>query len=145
MTYVKGQILYDANVSADEDTGRLRGSLDEYEIRTIRGNKVYSTKKIVGITWIKKSKKHFDYGWASSIDPVFRRMIRKDDNTPALGTTKRGAWVACKRSCKAIHKWRRAHYAEGLDEETITTYKKSIVFIDKKIAAFKKQKVSTRR
>lgn len=43
-----------------------KGHFHEWHLRTIRGGYIYFIRKNE-FTWIKKSKKHFDYGWANNI------------------------------------------------------------------------------
>lgn len=48
-----------------------RGSVTRYGIKTIRAfsepTKYVNLTRKTSCTWVKKSRKHFDYGWASSI------------------------------------------------------------------------------
>ena len=101
--------------------------LEEWRVRTIRrasrGSSlwnldeqpitVYFVQKINGITWAKRSKKNFDYGWDVNIDRLYRISRTLDecnDNGPpgGLKTTKLQAYnsaiVDCERSIK---KWEK--------------------------------------
>lgn len=74
----------------------LDGKVDweEWILRSFRrGNKTssgyqpsqraYFVQKIPGITWVKLSKKHFDYGWAKSIPSYYRKSAYvKDGKLP---------------------------------------------------------------
>ncbi|MEH6474437.1 MAG: hypothetical protein V7727_02055 [Sneathiella sp.] len=48
---------------------------DEYHLRTIRGGQAYFVKKSTE-TWVKKSKKHFDWGWSDFISHWNRETVR---------------------------------------------------------------------
>lgn len=67
--------------------------LGEWHIRTIRRAPrkflwneqplnpltVYFVQKINGITWVKKSRKNFDYGWDVNIDEFYRESRNLDE------------------------------------------------------------------
>ena len=73
-------------------------STSEYIVRTIRGGRVYATDKIKGVTWVKKSKKHFDWGWSSNVPPWLRRSTDQGVPFYSLYTTKlQGLKVELKR------------------------------------------------
>lgn len=87
MTYKKGQTLYE--VSVDEDTGSC--SMNKHIVTTIRGTRVYVVRYIPGITWVKKSTKHGDFGWADNLG-CFRTKLTQGERSNQLHTTPRMGW-----------------------------------------------------
>ena len=99
--------------------------LEEWRVRTIRRAPrkflwngqplnpltVYFIQKINGITWVKKSRKNFDYGWDVNIDEFYRESQTLDEcikNGPPRGlkTTKLQAYNYAIKSCeKSIKRW----------------------------------------
>ena len=67
-------------------------------------------------TWVKRSKKHLDYGWDTSIDPVWRDRHPVDQPISkhfSLATTK----IAAARKClatlrKSRERWKDAEWAD---------------------------------
>lgn len=102
--YRVGQSLYDVLVG---NNGACE--LTEWIVRTIRGGKVTAIKKDQ-FTWVKLSSKNGDWGWAKSIDPLWRQSWSCGQPAP-LQTTKRLAW----KDCLTIAK-RKGHYLDT-DEE----------------------------
>ncbi len=91
--------------------------LEEWRVRTIRRAPrkfhwepvrpltVYFVHKINGITWVKKSRKNFDYGWDSNIDDLYRVSLTLDECTKngppyELRTTKLQAYYSAIRDCE---------------------------------------------
>jgi len=93
MKYKIGQKLYEVLV---HDSGKC--AMTMHKVRTIRANCVYAIEVIDGITWIKKSCKNRDWGWADNIDPAWRSKCREGENFPYLCTTELSAWYAAKKS-----------------------------------------------
>lgn len=87
MKYRVGQTLYQVDV--DEDTGTC--ALSRSIVRTLRGGWVYAVTYLPGVTWVKRSTKAGDYGWADNV-AVFRIKIRQGEKSLSLHTTKRRAW-----------------------------------------------------
>jgi len=91
--------------------------MEEWILRTIRRPKrerwhssqcppekrAYFVQKVPGLTWVKKSKKHFDYGWAKNILSYYRREVRlgKGELPYGLYTTKLQAARAELKDTKA--------------------------------------------
>ena len=71
-------------ISADDD-----GKTDwgEYVVRTIRGGRVHAIWK-TSFTWVKKSSKHFDWGWADYIPDWCRESWRVGDKPQYVHSTK---------------------------------------------------------
>lgn len=81
---------------------RFLWNLDEQPLNPIT---VYFIHKINGITWVKKSRKNFDYGWDSNIDDLYRVSLTLDEctkNGPPYGlrTTKLQAYYSAIRDCE---------------------------------------------
>lgn len=78
----EGATLYSAMAFADE--GKLSVDIDEWIVRTIRrppGGKekaVYLTKKIVGVTWGKRSRKNGDLGWLPNTPEQEAEELRRN-------------------------------------------------------------------
>ena len=103
--------------------------LEEWRVRTIRRaprrssfwNRdeqplpltVYFVLKINGITWVKKSKKNFDYGWDVNIDDLYRKSQTLDEYTEkgppyGLRTTKLQAYNFAIKDCEnSIKRWKK--------------------------------------
>ena len=94
MKYKVGQELY--SCWADCDTGRINVSV--YKIRTIRGGYVYAILLLKYVTWVKKSKKHYDWGWDDSIPGWLRRKVKVGEKFTDIFTTKRQAYLDCKKT-----------------------------------------------
>ena len=80
--YKVGQVLHRVfYAEADPDEG-LKASLevDEFVVRSIRKGWVSAVLKLKHVTWVKVSKKHFDWGWAKNI-PQWCRTKWKPDQT----------------------------------------------------------------
>lgn len=67
--------------------------MDEWHVRTVKAGKATAILKIQGITWVKLSTKHFDWGWAKSI-PSWMRWTWPANEPTGLRfyTTKRQAY-----------------------------------------------------
>ncbi|MEQ8832228.1 MAG: hypothetical protein RLW87_20640 [Alphaproteobacteria bacterium] len=72
MAHMVGDIAY--RVSVEEN----RIEILEYVCRTVRGGRAFYVHKIPGVTWVKHSRKHGDYGWAPHVHPDFRRNLLVD-------------------------------------------------------------------
>jgi hypothetical protein len=94
INYKVGQKLY--TVCSDEETGK--SVLDTYIVRTIRRGRVYATLFEKGLTWVKRSSKHGDFGWAQNIPSWCRKVTVEGTAFRNLFTTKRQAWVAQEKS-----------------------------------------------
>lgn len=57
----KGTVRYQAHYFGDKP------EIEEWVYRSKRNDSGYMVNKIPNITWVKKSRKHFDYGWADNI------------------------------------------------------------------------------
>ena len=96
--YKVGQELYWCYF--DEETGKCE--LDTHKVRTIRGGMVYVIEFVKGVTWVKRSRKHFDWGWADNIPRVRRSRCRQGDKFAILHTTKRQAY---QDELMSVRKW----------------------------------------
>ena len=72
-----GDIFYSFHV--DDET--LKSEFSEYTVRTIRGGKIYAIEKNC-CTWGRRSKKHGDFGWLESFNPMWRHSWRIDGKLP---------------------------------------------------------------
>lgn len=90
MNYQIGQKLYYGCVQ-DGKT-----ELWEYIITAKRAGKLHCIHKC-SATWVKKSKKHFDYGWSSSIPSYFRDSVNVGEVFVGKETTPLKAWYAAKK------------------------------------------------
>ncbi|MFC3724436.1 hypothetical protein [Neoaquamicrobium sediminum] len=62
-----------------DGTGKV--TFEQHIVRTIRGGYVHAIQKSI-CTWGKLSKKHGDYGWLPSIDPMWRTKWRVGEKPP---------------------------------------------------------------
>jgi len=67
-------------------------SMGKYVVRTIRAGRVFAILYAKDITWVKKSKKHGDFGWAANIPECCRRSAPIGQQLYYLHTTKLQAW-----------------------------------------------------
>ena len=103
--------------------------LEEWRVRTIRRAPrkflwnpneqplepitIYFVQKINGITWVKRSRKNFDYGWDVNREDLYRESQPLDEcikNGPSNGlkTTKLQAYNFAIKSCeKSIKRWEK--------------------------------------
>ena len=104
-----GIVVY--SVYFDEEYGI---DLSEHRLRTIRKNKqgiltAYFIKYVKGITWVKKSKKHGDWGWADNIEHWYRDSImlnvyEKNGLPHHMSFTKSGAFKKAIQKCEGYIK-----------------------------------------
>lgn len=116
-----GDVRYHCDIN--HDTGKIE--FDEYVLRTIRkryiGSKFrkprlsitygYWICKLKGITWVKRSKAHGDWGWADNIGPLFRERAPLDK--PPYFATKRGALRAQRAQIVRWHNRYGDHNDDG--------------------------------
>lgn len=77
-------------VFIDEATGECR--METWEVRTIRGGRITAIHRD-RFTWVKLSKKNGDFGWAKTIDPLWRATWDVQHPRPGyLALNKRAAW-----------------------------------------------------
>lgn len=96
--------------------------LEEWRVRTIRRAPrklylwdydepplepltIYFVQKINGITWVKRSRKNFDYGWDVNIDSLYRESQTLDEYIEhgppnGLKTTKLQAYNYAIKDCE---------------------------------------------
>ncbi len=124
-----GQLYFHAIVDDDNKV-----SISEHVLRTIRGENGYLTEKVSGLTWVKRSSKTGDYGWADGIPDWLRHRFWIKGGLPSgYGLTK----AAAIRSELANLRKSRARYkgeAEALAEvdADIATLVKSLKRYGKK-------------
>ena len=134
MKYKVGQILFQAWTDVDPDTNRLSGGINEYQVRTIKGGHVYAIQKEKGVTWVKRSKKHFDWGWSDNIPYYYRKNWKVDEAPRDVYTTIRGAWVA---HLKTMRWWEERWKNRG---EDLTDVRREILYTQYQIKALTKKK-----
>jgi len=105
----------------------------EYPIR------VYAVVKDE-FTWVKISKKHFDYGWDKNIDPCWKVDFSLDEYNEkglpsSLSFTKEGAFT---KAIEAEQRWLKR--VDKNDKEAIDEYKKEIAKIRQQQSTFKNKK-----
>jgi hypothetical protein len=95
-----GDVRYTASI--DDESGKIEFTelvlrtmqmRDKFHgIKWINGPKMvcYWVVKEKGLTWVKLSKSHFDWGWAKSI-PSYLRRDHLVDNAPPGRPSKKGA------------------------------------------------------
>lgn len=101
----------------------------------------YLVKKVKGLTWIKKSKKHFDWGWAPNIPSHCKEhFILDEDNTTCSTlipfTTRLQAAKSCLQTEKSmlldsvndLEEYRREWTTEEIEdqEKWIADYKRGV-------------------
>ena len=123
-----GMVLWE--VYSDPDEGV---ELWTYVLRTIKKNRwgtktAYFVQK-TSYTWVKKSSKHWDYGWASNISSYNRNEVSLDnyesDGLPRyLSFTRSGAYkIALKSNEEYLKDYRKDPEAT---QEEIDAYEKLI-------------------
>lgn len=110
----------------DDVTGKIE--FEEWVCRTVRRRKssvralglelrptAFWVQRIKGLTWVKLSTKHFDWGFCKYIPDYLR--VERDVNDPPYSTTKKGAL----RALAAETRWRIKRYGadtdQGIDED----------------------------
>lgn len=118
----EGATLYSAMAFADE--GKLSVDIDEWIVRTIRrppGGKekaVYLTKKIVGVTWGKRSRKNGDFGWLPNTPEAFRKQFVEGDPLPyGILTTRRAALMHVHKVQKSRIKRLETYVSDAGEQE----------------------------
>ena len=106
----------------------------EYPIR------VYAVEKNE-FTWVKVSRKNFDYGWSKNIDQCWKTDFSLDEyndkGLPSpLSFTKEGAFA---NAIKSEQFWLKRAEKEN-DQESIDEYKKEIARIKQQQSTFKTRK-----
>ena len=95
-----GRIFFSVDSVYDDDRDTVSISVDEWHVRSVRAKRGTKSRrgfkatsalgdppKYVNLTrktrytWIKKSTKHGDYGWSSSISKFDRRQFRLGDES----------------------------------------------------------------
>ncbi len=100
-----GSVFYSVYVDYDDNESKPILELDEWHVRSIRaksGSMTRNGKKITGltetrpqvnlilkdsVTWIKRTKRHGDWGWAYSIPNEYRRQFLLGETPFGLFTT----------------------------------------------------------
>ena len=124
--YKKGQTLW--SVYFDIETGKCE--LWEYVVRTIRRPWVYAIIKQNGVTWVKKSRKIGDFGWAYPIPSWYRQRTKYGSKFNDLFTTKRQAWMAVIKKLKDKNAVK--DYGADIVNRALTTSKRNVTIIDNK-------------
>lgn len=138
----------DTRYTASIWDGRIE--YDEWVLRSIQRRKRYAgmrwiepplvfywVNKIKGVTWVKRSKSHGDWGFAKSIPPEFRRA-HLESNKPIGRPSKLGALKALRAEVNGLLKT----YGAGIDPEfpDDEPYDVQLTKIDRAITRAKKSK-----
>ena len=132
------------HVFADPEYGV---ELNKYVLRTIRSTK-WAGKTAYFIiknsaTWVKKSRKHGDYGWDDNIDSCFRRDVTlekyESDGLPSgLSFTKSGAYKLELASTRGYLK--RCESNSGYDQSELGEIKKLIKTLERMYKQYKNKR-----
>ncbi len=103
----------------------------------------YMVHKLKGVTWVKRSKRHFDWGWALNIPPSFRLKFYLDEDGLADGwkmpyTTKLQAARACLQFEKEMLAEHEKHLEHALTAEEVAETEEDITEYRKGVAALKR-------
>ncbi|GEM_PF-5871865 len=107
MKYKIGETLWLCTL--DDETGRP-SSYDQFVVRTKRGGKFFAVLKEKGLTWVKKSKRHGDWGWDDSIPDYCRYSCKVGEKFEGLERTKPHALRTAKRLRAAREKRMQKRY-----------------------------------
>ncbi|MCK4544881.1 hypothetical protein KAU43_05030 [candidate division WOR-3 bacterium] len=155
-----GMVLW--SVRGDYEYG---SSLEEWVIRSIKCARRSSRKWLTphikekgamtvflvqknSSTWVKKSKKHFDYGWDNSIPDLYRKSFTissyEEKGLPNdLSFSKSGAYLNhirnLKSSLERTKKYRKKHIADGDSDEEIKMWDEIISNTIKHIEKMKRK------
>lgn len=107
---------------------------------------VYMVCKVKNDTWVKRSKRHFDWGWSKNIPPIYRLNFYLEEDGTISGwrlpyTTKLQAARACLQFEKEMLIGHEKHLEHALTaeedaeiEEDIADYRKGITAVKRAIA-----------
>jgi len=118
-----GQIFWECHIfdgKVDWNEWVLRSiqnrSISKYVKTKVRT--AYFVLKEDGVTWVKKSKKHFDYGWAANIPEEYRKSQHLDcgDCLPIGIYTSR---LQAAKGCIACEERYLAYWLKQKEEELI--------------------------
>jgi hypothetical protein len=104
----KGDVRYLCYCNAEDN---FKITFNTMVCRSIIGGYSYWIHKIQGITWVKLSSKHGDWGWDPNLDSIWRTKcwMRNPLSNHGFGTTKLAAarlMLAAERSTlKMVPKW----------------------------------------
>lgn len=116
MSIKVGNVYYEAWIDDDAKLG-----LDEWHVRTVRDGKAYMVAK-KDWTWVKRSTKTGDYGWAAKIDDWNKKTVPADGPLPEmLKTTKIAAYRAALPEAERVAK--RANKLVATLRARVTTIK----------------------
>ena len=106
----KGSIYYKAwvNVKTYSGDDRTAVIVEEWHVTHVTSKVIYLVQKVDKVTWVKKSRKHFDYGFEDSAKiPSYYKMKVFPGQTSKqheLYTTKKAAIRSTLPKIKAIQK-----------------------------------------
>lgn len=81
MNFKKGDVLYSGYLGISMETNKhYSKSIKQYHVTAIRNQRVFAVEKNE-ITWVKQTKKHFDYGYSTNI-PKWYKIDFDIDNVP---------------------------------------------------------------
>lgn len=95
--------------------------------------KAYVKVKIQGVTWVKRSKKHRDWGWAKNIDKTFKKTFfvgedgRIEPSSQSIHTTKRAALFAERKYLKKSIAHIRASIEDPKEQKWLDEWKADLV------------------
>lgn len=96
--------------------------------------KVFMVHKIQGITWTKRSRKHYDYGWDKNIDSCFKDCFELNNGMPYLfAWTKRDALKKAIKRAKKDIKSSLIYMKQEEDENELKEWESDIASTKRKI------------
>ena len=86
-------------------------------------------EKVKGVSWVKKSKKNFDYGWSD--DDIYKQRYELYEDTgisyvKGLSSSKAGAMLKAINNLKSIVKKRTFWSMSGTPEQDLNKYKSAL-------------------
>jgi len=128
--------VFEGKVDCQEWVCRsIRRPKKEWWHREPPKQRAHFIEKIKDVTWVRKSKKVGDYGWATKIDYWLRRSIAIDEHVKSIGmyTTKlqaaRAALKEAEEDLKKGYKYQRDGYRDWPQSEVdalVCEYKRNV-------------------
>jgi hypothetical protein len=89
---------------------------DSWTLRTVRKRTAWFVCYVKDVTWVKRSSKHFDWGWATNVPDMYRRRCWMGGAMP-YHATKVGAIAALIAELRREIKEYGEDFAEDYDGE----------------------------